>query len=51
VWKLTGPIIPGILDEKDSKFFKETRNVPEREEIWELTMELMIKAIKEGGSL
>jgi len=31
VWPMTGPGVPGILDERNAEFFR-TKKVPEREE-------------------
>jgi glutathione S-transferase len=49
---MTTPLIPAILDGRDSKFFTETRNVPERQENHEVVVEAMqpmVKGIRNGG--
>lgn len=52
VWPMTGPMVPTILDERDAKFFGETRKVPERVENHAKVVEAMsplIESIKQGG--
>jgi glutathione S-transferase len=49
---MTSPLIPAILDERDAKFFRETRKVPERKENHDLVVQAMqplIRGIQEGG--
>lgn len=41
VWPMTGPMVPTILDERDEKFFRETRKLPERQETHEKVVEAM----------
>ena len=52
VWPMTGPFVPTILDDRDAKFFRETRKVPERVENHAKVVEAMsplIEGIKQGG--
>jgi glutathione S-transferase len=49
---MTVPLVPAILDERDAKFFRDTRKVPERKENHDLVVQAMqplIKGIQEGG--
>jgi glutathione S-transferase len=52
VWPMTGSMVPTILDERDAKFFRDTRKVPERIENHAKVVEamsLLIEGIKRSG--
>lgn len=52
VWPMTGPLVPGILEQRDQEFFRRTRTLPEREENHAKVVEAMwpmVRGIKEGG--
>ena len=52
VWPMTGPGVPGILDERNAEFFRRTRKVPEQEEAYARVVEAMwplVRGIEEDG--